>query len=256
MQRSPGVIKRLTGLFLPLSLCAGLAYAQKALQCVPSTAVSKLVLSEGIAEPVGDIVLACSGGTPGAPVTDNLDVFLNVNITNRVSAAGLADAQLSVDTGTGPVPAGIFAQPVGLNGLAFNGVSFTIPASGQVSFRISNVRADASQLGPTPQQRITALLSSNTLGITSPNAQFTVAITQSGLLAEASSSEVRCNGSPLPSTINLANLFATGTRFSSTRVTEGFASAFRPKDAFSDSGTRVMLRYSGFPSGARLFVPD
>jgi len=250
------VIKRLTGLFIPLSIGCGLACAQNALQCAPSTAVSKLVLSEGLAEPVGDIVLACSGGTAGAHVIDNLAVFLNVNITNRVSANNLADAQLTVDTGTGPVPAGIFAPPVGLNGLAFNGISFTIPASRQVSFRISNVRADASQLGPTPQQRITALLSSNTLGITSPNAQFTVAMTQTGLLAEASSSEVRCNGSPLPSSINLPNLFATGTRFDSTRVTEGFASAFRPKDAFSDAGTRVMVRYSGFPSGARLFVPE
>ena len=256
MQRFPGVIKRLTGLFLPLSICGGLACAQNALQCVPSTAVARLVLSEGLAEPVGDIVLTCSGGIAGAHVTDNLAVFLNVNITNRISAGNLADAQLSVDTGTGPVASGIFAQPVGMNGLAFNGVSFTIPASGQVSFRISNVRADASQLGPTPQQRITALLSSNTLGITSPNAQFTVAITQAGLLAEASSSEVRCNGSPLPSSINLPNLFATGSRFFSTRITEGFASAFRPKDAFSDAGTRVMVRYSGFPSGGRLFVPD
>src|SRR5438309_11902658 len=106
MLKFPGVIKRLTGLFIPLSICGGLASAQNALQCVPSTAVSKLVLSEGLAEPVGDIVLACSGGTAGAHVIDNLAVFLNVNITNRVSANNLADAQLTVDTGTGPVPAG------------------------------------------------------------------------------------------------------------------------------------------------------
>ena len=36
----------------------------------------------------------------------------------------------------------------------------------------------------------------------------------------------------------------------------GFAGAFLTKDAFSDTGTRIMVRYSNFPSGARLFVPD
>jgi uncharacterized protein (TIGR03437 family) len=67
---------------------------------------------------------------------------------------------------------------------------------------------------------------------------------------------VRCTGSPLPSKINLTSLIANGTAFFSTRVTEGFASSFQPKDTFSDTGTRIMVRYSGFPAAARLFVPD
>jgi uncharacterized protein (TIGR03437 family) len=83
-----------------------------------------------------------------------------------------------------------------------------------------------------------------------------VAIAEPGLLTQSSSSQVRCKGSPLPSTISFANLVARGTSFFTTRLTEGFASAFQPKDPLSDTGTRIMVRYSGFPVGARLFVPD
>ena len=46
-----------------------------------------------------------------------------------------------------------------------------------------------------------------------------------------------------------------GTRFASTRVTEGFPGAFQPKTPTSDTGTRIIARYSNFPPGARLFVP-
>jgi uncharacterized protein (TIGR03437 family) len=88
------------------------------------------------------------------------------------------------------------------------------------------------------------------------NSQVTVAIPQIGLLATFSSNGVRCAVSPLPGIINLGNLFSKATIFFSTRVTEGFVGAFLTKDAFSDTGTRIMVRYSNFPSGARLFVPD
>ena len=51
-------------------------------------------------------------------------------------------------------------------------------------------------------------------------------------------------------------MLSTGTRFSTTRVTEGFAGAFEPRQPFTDSGTRIVVRYDGVPSNARLFVPD
>ena len=47
--------------------------------------------------------------------------------------------------------------------------------------------------------------------------------------------------------------------FTSTRVTEGFADSFAPKsdpqNLNADTGTRICVQYSGFPAGARLFVP-
>ncbi len=210
---------------------------------------------------MGDVVLSCSGGKPGVTITGNLTVFMTVNDTNKLGANNTVDAQLSVDTGSGPLPSNVAAQLATPNGIVFNGLSFILPASGTVTLRITNLRGDAHELlgnqTTTAQQPITAFVSfSSPSSLAVSNNRFTVAFAQSGLLTESPSSGVRCTGSPLPSKINLANLFAAGTAFFSTRVTEGFASSFQPKDAFSDTGTRIMVRYSGFPASASLFVPD
>lgn len=253
--------KSVTTVSLLLLFSASLSYSQSALICIPS-AVPTIVHSEGLSERVGDIVMSCSGGTPGVTISGNLTVFLTVDVTNKLAANNTVDAQLSVDTGSGPTPSNVAAQLAAPSAMAFNGLSFTLSASGSVTLRIANLRGNASQLHPaervtTPQLPITAFVSfSSASNPAVSNNQFTVAFAQPGLLTEASSSGVRCNGSPLPSKINLANLLATQTAFFSTRVTEGFASSFQPKDAFSDTGTRILVRYSGFPGAARLFVPD
>ncbi len=196
---------------------------------------------------------------PGATVTGNLSFFLNVNVTNKLAANNtFTDVFLTVDTGSGPVPVNITPAPTQQDGVVFNGVSFTVPPSGNVTLHLSNLRADANQLGPAPQQLVTATIGfSDTAGIPlSNNAPITVGITSTGLLAAYSASGVTCTGSPVPSVLNLTNLFTAGTRFFSTRVTEGYASAFQVKDVFSDTGTRIMVAYTGFPQGAQLFVPD
>jgi uncharacterized protein (TIGR03437 family) len=221
--------------------------------CTP-TAVPALVRGEGLAERMGDILISCTGGPPGGVVGGNLTVFLNVNVTNKL-INNFTDVQMTVDTGSGPVPANVSARPFGVNGIVFNGLSFTLSGSGQVNLRISNLRGDATQVSG-PQQQIYANLAFNQEAPAFSSVQFTVAIAEPGLLTQSSSSQVRCKGSPLPSTISFANLVARGTSFFTTRLTEGFASAFQPKDPLSDTGTRIMVRYSGFPAGARLFVPD
>ena len=248
--------KRLTDLIFLFSVLPLAALAQSALVCT-TTAVPPIVRSEGLTERLGDIILGCSGGTPGAVVSANLTLFLNVGITNRLVSGNTDDIILTVDSGSGPVPANVSARQFAPMAVAFNGLSFTVPASGNVTLRIGNVRGAVNQLGLAPRQSVIANLSfSNVAGLAVGNPQFTVGVTQGGLLATYSTSGVRCTGSPLPSTINLTNLFATGTRFFSTRVTEGFADDFQKKDAFTDTGTRIVVRYSGFPASARLFVPD
>jgi uncharacterized protein (TIGR03437 family) len=62
-----------------------------------------------------------------------------------------------------------------------------------------------------------------------------------------------------PDITSFANFFAAGSTFSSTRLTEGFGDSFgplaAPQNFNADSGTRLIVQYSGFPQGARLFVP-
>ena len=261
MERGTRIGKLVTSVALLAFCLSGLSYSQTALICIPS-AVPAIVHSEGLAERVGDLVLSCSGGTPGVTIRGNFTVFLTVNVTNKLAANNTVDAQLSVDTGAGPSPSGIAAQLVTPSAVAFNGLSFTLPASGGVTLRVANLRGNLSQVQPaarvtTPQLPITASVSFSSAGNPAvSNNRFTVAIAQPGLLTESSSSGVRCNGSPLPAKTTLANLLAQGTGFFSTRVTEAYASSFQPKDAFSDTGTRIMVRYSGFPAAAHLFAPD
>ena len=71
--------------------------------CVLSTVTPTNVRAEGVTEPLNDIVLTCTGGTPtanGVPVaTVNFQLFLNTNvsISNRLDASGFVDAFMIVD---------------------------------------------------------------------------------------------------------------------------------------------------------------
>src|SRR4051812_45481141 len=87
----------------------GLLLVANAFGQQPSCAVSTnttVVRSEGLAEPLGEITLTCSGGTAAASVLANLFVTLNANITSRLNAAGSPAIPLTVNTGAGPVAAG------------------------------------------------------------------------------------------------------------------------------------------------------
>ncbi len=248
----------LTRVLLTFSLfliSIGIAQPQSPTLTCTDTAVNPAVRAEGIAELLGDILITCTGGSPGTAMKLNLAVFLNVAVTNRVSAAGATDVSLTVDSGSGPAPAGVPAVMQGSNGVSFNGISVTIPASQKVSFRISNLRGNVTQIGYGFQQSVQAALTLTGLPLVSSLNPVSVGIPAPGLLASYSSSGIRCTGSALPSSISFSSLYTFGTRFASTRVTEGFPSAFEAKMPTGDSGIRILARYSGFPAGSRLFVP-
>ena len=215
-------------------------------QCATSS-VPTLARAEGLTERMGDIILQCSGANAGSVFSGNLTVFLPVTIANRVNSSNLTqDATLSVDYGGGPVSTGIPGL-INNRGISFNGFSATAPASGNVTFRISGIRADLHQLGAGPMlQPIVASLS---VPFPVNQTQLIVAYPQTGLYINSNNTSVTCTGSTLPSSIGVASLFAR-TPFASTRMTEGFPGAF------ADAGTRFLIAYSGFPADARLFVPD
>lgn len=245
-------IKRPLFLSLGLLCFAGAARSQSnTLLCLP-TAVPSLVRAEGISERLGDIVMECSG-TPGTPISGSLTIFVSTTITNRIINSQRAiDALLTIDSGSGPQP-----QPPGIlinnTSVTFVSISFTVPPSGKATLRLSHLRGDASTQVVDRAINVT-LANANNISV--PVTQLAVAYPTRSLLATYSSTGVRCVGSLLPSGTTMQDFFQKGTRFVSTRLTEGFPSAFAVKDPLSDTGSRIIVRYSGFPAGARLFVPD
>jgi uncharacterized protein (TIGR03437 family) len=250
-------------LFLSLSLfvLAGPSVASAAtpINCTPAAAYP-LIHSEGITERIGDIVFYCSGGSAGALITGNLSVSLNVNITNRVAGNDVTDVVFTIDNGSGPQPAGVPGMIAGPGLLVYSGLSFTLSPAGGVVLRLANIRAAANQVTPGFASSVVAVLSFD-------NALLSTNLVQSGNptrgLYAGYSAKIICGpqGSPLPKNpASFQSFQASGTVFTSTRLTEGFDSAFDQLSVFqsmnADSGTRVIVGYSGFPAGARLFVPN
>jgi uncharacterized protein (TIGR03437 family) len=228
-----------------------------ALICVPAGG-TPVVHSEGIAEQVGNIVLKCSGGAPGGTIGGNLSVFLPVNDTNRIQANGSLDVTLMIDNSGTPQPANVPAVLTSATSIGWIGLSFNLSPTGTVVLTISNVRANAAQ---SPSMFLSAFVSFtgvSTLALTSSQLAVGVPITS---LFATTSSVLFCpaSGSPVPKVVSFENLLSTGSIFNTARVTEGYPDAFAPKsdpsNATSDTGTRIILQFSGFPSVARLFVP-
>ncbi len=207
---------------------------------------------------MGDIILQCSGSNPGAVLAGNLSVVLPISITNRVDANSnlTHDAILSVDYGVGPVPTGIAGQISGQI-IAFNGLSITVPQSGNLIVKISNIRAAVHEGGVIQPLPIDAQLTfSSPVSISIDQSTPVVAFAQTGLFATLYQNGITCTGSPVPSTVSVPSLYAAGTAFASTRVTEGFGGAFLPRAAGEDNGTRFLVQYSGFPANTQLYLPD
>lgn len=240
-------------ILLLAAILPALCQSSSSLNCTASSSTA-LVRAEGVTERIGEILFDCTG-SPNAVINVNLTLFLPVEITNRIGAGNSADAQLTVDTGAGPASSNAKVQLLTANTLLFSGFSFTVPASGRVFIRINNVRVTpppGQQWFDTPVQALLSVTS----GIVVNNTMFMVARARPGLLAASASQTVSCSGAILPASTLLTELVGAGAVFSSTRITEGFTEAFQSRGPLTDSGTRILVQYSGFPDGTRLLVPD
>ncbi len=237
-----------------LSIIATFAQSPSSARC-HVTATPLQARAEGLTERMGDILLQCSSFNPGTVFSGNFTLFFPVSVSNRIDANNLTrDAVLSVDLGSGLVPTGIAGQVSGAS-IAFNGISYTVPPSGNINLALTNVRAAMNQFGYSSM--VPAVVTAS-LSFTLPldQTQVTVAYAQPGVLASIGGAGISCYGSPTPDTFDLPGFFAAGTALASTRITEGFAAAFEARSAGLDTGVRFLVRYTGFPAATRLFIPD
>jgi uncharacterized protein (TIGR03437 family) len=223
-----------------------------------TSAVPPLLRAEGLAERVGDIQLLCTGA-PNGSLTGNFTFVLSATVTNRLSNNNtLTGVVFTVDSGSGPQP--VLVQPlmVNQNSLVFNGATVNFSPQGTARINVAGIRVNANQFAV--QTPITAFVAINAAGFPITTSPLVVGVPQRGLLSGSTGTLVCAQyGSPLPDVLTFSNLLQTRTSFSSTRVTEGFGDAFGPRtdpNYFNaDSGQRIIVRYSGFPADARLFVP-
>jgi uncharacterized protein (TIGR03437 family) len=226
--------------------------------CATSSATT-IVRAEGLTERIGDIVFNCTG-VPGTTLSVNLSIQFNTSVTNRISSANIITGiVLTVDNGSGPQA--ITVQPLLLtpSTLAWNGVPLTYSAQGVLAIRVADIRVNANGVGPGGE--IIATLGSNGSILITQSA-LVVGVPRTSLYVGYSADLICAQyGSPLPANaIGFASLIVGGTSFTSTRITEGFSGAFSPHSAAAnlnaDTGTRFIVRYSGFPQAAQLFVPN
>jgi uncharacterized protein (TIGR03437 family) len=207
---------------------------------------------EGLTERFGDVTLVCTGGTPGSVLSGNLILYFPVTVTNRVDINNQTrDAVVSADSGAGFAPSAVPGLVSG-NSISFNGLSFPSP-TGSINVKISGIRGAVNRLAPGTQQPVLMSISSS---LPLDQSQVVVAYPQAGLTATLYDKGITCVGSPSPSTLSLSNLFAAGTAYVSTRLTEGFASAFETRQPGTNNGVRFLVKYSGFPVNAHIYLPD
>jgi len=254
---------RFLSVFLLFSLPAAFAQSSFNGRCqVTSTPIQ--VRYEGATERLGDVTLLCTGAAPGTMLTGNLTLYFPVAVTNRIDLNNQTrDAVLSIDTGSGFAPSAIPGL-VSLNSISFNGLNFAAPI-GSINLKISGVRGAVNNLVPVPptQDNLKQIKQIQVLAsISSPlllnQATVIVGYMAGGLTATLYSTGITCYGSPAPATspFALSDLFAAGTALASTRLTEGFASAFETRQPGSDNGARFLVKYSGFPANSHLYIPD
>jgi hypothetical protein len=162
--------KVLPVLVLVVMMAAVASAANSTFQCNANAGVPPLVRSEGLAEPVGDLTLNCTGGEDNAAATFvNVQIFLSTNITSNVLGS-VTEAILMIDDpqpaaqclhdspntptnqfGTSPTTSCIANMfrgqqvPGSPNSIIWRGVPIIPPGSvGTRILRVTNIRANAT----------------------------------------------------------------------------------------------------------------
>jgi hypothetical protein len=263
-------------LVMSLSTPASAQVGTPALQCTANAGVPPIIRAEGLSELVGDVTLNCNGGvaTPagGTVPSANVQIFLNTNITSRLVASPYSEALLLVDephsqanpntpltpcigicsiTSTGNPgetydgsegrPNVFQGQQQGANSIVWLGIPLDPPGTAFTRvFRITNIRANANQLGtsstlvPTQLTEYISVTGSTSLSINNP--QQTVAFIQPGLTTSISGATfnfLQCNNANGDIAKDPSKALNSGTQDGkqiTLKFTEGFATSFKVKN--------------------------
>ena len=274
-------------------------------------AVPAQLRAEGLTELIGDIVLTCSGGTPtpaGSSIPQaNISVYLNTNVTSRILSNGGSEALLLLDEPgspanpvqelcpnlTGCVVAGnggsgepfngstsrpnVFQGVVSANSVTFQGVPVEAPGAGSRTYRLTNIRANASGVAANAAAQIIANVSvsgSTSLPLANPQ-RIVGAVMPSLSYANGSITAAVCVGlsntneaAVLDFTETYTSAFRTrtiaGTDVGGTALQQtpgvdyntesGFIFPGLPGSGLADFGTRFKAVFKNIPPGVSVWV--
>jgi hypothetical protein len=252
--------------------------------CSAFVAVPPIVRLQGLSELVGDIIIQCTGGAPvpaGAVVpTTNITVSLPTNVTSRLLGPGsnVSEALLLIDepqpgsqvfcpsddTGCAGLPAGsgnmVKGQVFG-NQAVFPGVPVNPPGANVYRvYRITNVRANAFGVaGPGVIPLFAIIAASGNVNFPISNPFQLVGFVRNALSEPtiAPASLRQCVVHPVsPSPDSGSSMtFAAAVDI---KVSELFATAFRPRDSAGDQNQPGFIHNteSGFYADATASLPD
>jgi len=218
-------------------MMAAVASAQNAtFQCAANAGVPPLIRAEGLAEPVGDLTLNCTGGNPETLYYVNVQIFLSTNVTSNILSGSTTEALLMIDdpapgnqclgsplsqAGTPCSPANIWRGETvssSPNSVLWRGVPIVPPGTGTRVIRIANIRANATGVpsGSYVPGTITEYISiTGATSVPVANQPQTVAFVQQSLAVSISGATGKqCTASDDEASITF---------------TENFPSAFRKK---------------------------
>lgn len=268
-----------------LGLLAATASAQSPWSCSATVGSPRTIRAQGIAEPVSDVIVTCSGaptGSTGGSFAATFTLTFNAPVTSQFIDTPITEALALINVPPNPLventSAGVLTSS---NTLQFSNIFLTNGAT--TTIRFTNVRVNATQVsGP-----VTATVSVQP-AVPSNFTQQTVAVVQPGLTFDTRT----CNDSgpannPTYLTIpgmNTAVLTGgQGTINFNVRFSEPFPFDFRPRIAPTQDpstpgniynsesmfvatqtlgftvgeatqGTQLLATFQNVPAGVRLFV--
>jgi hypothetical protein len=186
--------------FTALTGALQIGYSQPPVTCALAAPSPPFVASRGESELVEDIVMTCQSGAPSQSISINIELFLNTNITSRVTNTttlatesllliddpkpGVANTSngfpyfgqvlgtpgvLAGASGSGNVYQGMQMMSGGViqdNVVLFEGVPFV--TGGTRTFRITNTRANVALIGVNPVNALVAVVADIAIDIANP----------------------------------------------------------------------------------------
>ncbi|MBL8230542.1 MAG: hypothetical protein JNL98_18775 [Bryobacterales bacterium] len=233
------------------------------------------VRAEGVAELGGDVLVTCSGAPGSAAIVLNMTFTASVPITSRQVVGNQTDTLLLVNDPSIPILGtnAFRGSRLSANSIAFS--NLTIPAFSSRTFRLVNLRVDATQAGQSGVF-VNVEITGTPQSPSTPNPNVTVGFRQAG----------QSHAVPAVPALTLCadlnqNPAVPATQPGTLRFTEGFPNVHRIRLSQDPSvpgqvstsesgfvntaqlgssygtasqGTRLMARFAGIPAGARLHV--